>query len=1709
MATPGGDVPVKGGTGGLCDCMGYKMRTQLCLSFGVTQVLVFGAFIGIWTAVVFSIQGTFVDTAREYLNNQIESIGARMVREVGDVFLAKMAVGAVGFLWPVAFNMYDTHDLVGPSGNLSYHYSILPNASYAGNQVSGCLDPTMCLAPPAEVYSRYTCTFPQGVCPSPTTSGGCRCTGEKEVSALASSVFATGMDGNEATVMGEWAVLKGQARVTRTSFMDALVRATWRASPDWIQVYMGIPRVGGLPSSGPEGFTGSIRDAPLFRTYPGSVRDGLDDASLPPPKGRSFSADVRGWYKSADAQAHTWPVQSGVSDTGPADGLVDSFPSASAFVSAAATRQLQTARPPVVMTEPYEDADGKGYLISLAAKMSDPKGNSLGVVAIDLLARAVSSMISTIKMRDSGESFLWHIPTGNLIGSQQFTPGVDAPPKISDVKILEGSETTFGQLSMMPCSETDATTRPAPYGFPEPGPEGSSTEQGVVFVWEKMWGGQLCLCMATPVNEIQAPMDDQLDEIAGAVNTLIISSVIILLAVLGVLILMLWFLAYFMAKPLTQMAANTKLVVQNIGGDSKGLSKKLAEEGHPAPSWGDVGEVMELRGRFGGLWHDLAEKRNEVVTEPNHLMSKANGGLFQGNEPAYDVSDASTPMRLANLRGGADGAGDVAVDVSADVARKFGHAVDHQAQFKSPVTEFNKMRSHLQLKLAIPVGIILAVVVGYNVFILYENVTAWMEPIREILIKEERSSLDQRCQQRALLVSEFLQKGTTSLTMTKAYLEDRVNGHMHNAASRNIIASSSSQCLYLTTWADGIANIKGSCSGSSASSTLQCTCDPISTFDEQFPDGLGPEVTGRSINAAYSFTYKPKDPLSRKLDTGSSYYNFPSREAELQVLSDMDHVFRAAYFSNDLTAVYMATHQSEIMHMYPYHEPNYDSSRYCDSVADVAPQTWGKDPTLKPFDSYYKNLQSSTYNPVCRPWYQRAQNAGKQVFNPIDFDASNNEPYLALSTPAVTDQNEMIGVVSLDLNLLGLQRQLKDTQLYESGYAFVWDANGLTVSHKGFQPGLSQYDIAWMDATAGGTLDLDQEYMDQQKAGMWDLGRVTGTWTYKWNGNRDGVPVEETWYYTFAPVPGTPYMIALSNKDEEVTAEADQMIADLQGQVLQSLIFVVCLIVGALGVMTMFTLWFNQSVAVPVMQLADYVGHLKHDNYSKDIPDAARKASSAELRMIFRNIERMVTALRFGNDKYNGGNKEIEMRSCIAALRIIEDLGLERGRGVCFNNMGLCARALRNDPNFDPNSPQYNVTLASGETVNPALNIDDDFRRAVESARMVIKGQEASGQGVDASMSASLSKRLLNWALAKIDTGAKTNNPTEVDAGANLLNETTDSSNLGSLLGTLSFAAFMDVAQNMAYWGGALAPPSVAAALIKMARKALNTRPAEDELKQEGMAEAVAVLCLIEGSKDAEGHAWWAIKNVPQIKKQVFRALVWTLMARLQQNPQRVQELEAALPDADKGVFEDGPDMMKYFNRAPKKIVVFLVDRTWGPIVQIAFDSICMVFDKHLSSRDVFALYGLGDGFVIHPTAKSLVPRELIQANAKLSGSCRLSGSMIDALNTLNGYPDLDKWLVVLTDTVDLDPNYLQNAATVTSCIERLSSINIALVNSEKISGWEPRNPKWPSFRENVRKFVGAAGSTGHLLPADNAEAVGTAFEKVAALMSGGMSEAL
>ena len=74
--------------------------------------------------------------------------------------------------------------------------------------------------------------------------------------------------------------------------------------------------------------------------------------------------------------------------------------------------------------------------------------------------------------------------------------------------------------------------------------------------------------------------------------------------------------------------------------------------------------------------------------------------------------------------------------------------------------------------------------------------------------------------------------------------------------------------------------------------------------------------------------------------------------------------------------------------------------------------------------------------------------------------------------------------------------------------------------------------------------------------------------------------------------------------------------------------------------------------------------------------------------------------------------------------------------------------------------------------------------------------------------------------------------------------------------------------------------------------------------------------------------------------------------------------------------------------------------------------------------------------------------------------------------------------------------------AEVVAQIKNMTDLNLVVIDSSEISGWEPSSSKWPSLKRNMQNFVSAAGSNGNLIKASNEAAVRTSFESVASMMS-------
>ena len=138
------------------------------------------------------------------------------------------------------------------------------------------------------------------------------------------------------------------------------------------------------------------------------------------------------------------------------------------------------------------------------------------------------------------------------------------------------------------------------------------------------------------------------------------------------------------------------------------------------------------------------------------------------------------------------------------------------------------------------------------------------------------------------------------------------------------------------------------------------------------------------------------------------------------------------------------------------------------------------------------------------------------MFNSVLEDAANpGFLFISLSRSLWGSAAELVGVVALDISLKEITEALIGTEeqpkrLYESGYAFVWDANDMGVIHKnypaehsptGSAPKGGAVGIARLDS-CGGAADCtgSGSFVEQFQVGILEQGRVKGTFSYMWRG---------------------------------------------------------------------------------------------------------------------------------------------------------------------------------------------------------------------------------------------------------------------------------------------------------------------------------------------------------------------------------------------------------------------------------------------------------------------------------------------------------------------------------------------------------------------------------------------------------------------------------
>lgn len=113
-------------------------------------------------------------------------------------------------------------------------------------------------------------------------------------------------------------------------------------------------------------------------------------------------------------------------------------------------------------------------------------------------------------------------------------------------------------------------------------------------------------------------------------------------------------------------------------------------------------------------------------------------------------------------------------------------------------------------------------------------------------------------------------------------------------------------------------------------------------------------------------------------------------------------------------------------------------------------ETYSADSTGEPIT----RIDETNYDPRSRPWYQSAKRVGDTTWSPIYRFASPDYARLGITpaTPIYDDENQLQGVLALDMTLEQISQFLRQMTISPSGQAFVLERSGAIVASSASEP---------------------------------------------------------------------------------------------------------------------------------------------------------------------------------------------------------------------------------------------------------------------------------------------------------------------------------------------------------------------------------------------------------------------------------------------------------------------------------------------------------------------------------------------------------------------------------------------------------------------------------------------------------------------------------
>ena len=271
---------------------------------------------------------------------------------------------------------------------------------------------------------------------------------------------------------------------------------------------------------------------------------------------------------------------------------------------------------------------------------------------------------------------------------------------------------------------------------------------------------------------------------------------------------------------------------------------------------------------------------------------------------------------------------------------------------------------------------------------------------------------------------------------------------------------------------------------------------------------------------------------------------------------------------------------------------------------------------------YYPNINLGEVLPpdftsTGRPWYTGSvdqEGIGEPYWAPVYRDATGLGLITTFSVPVYGANNNLFGVLGLDLTLGGIQENIESSQILQTGYSFLVDQDGSTISlpMQGYQdlnvrppendepnPNIRLLNTAFTPI------------LDQLLSGKSGFATVSA----------DG----QEMYVAFTPLETTGWILATVADRAEVLASVDVLREEIEQSTTDLIIFnllPISLVIFA-GVLVSGLLLTNQLVR-PIQRLAEVAQRLRQQKWQVELP----KVADDEIGVLAHSMQDMAQELR-------------------------------------------------------------------------------------------------------------------------------------------------------------------------------------------------------------------------------------------------------------------------------------------------------------------------------------------------------------------------------------------------------------------------------------------------------------------------------------------------